>query len=160
MMNVPAGWIGIAVLAWTGAASASPAITADSVSAASTDHSSNADSVRVDVALNTVLTDEMNSSIANMSQLEGQTGPLAGRASLDLATCRITVYLPGGFVPSADGGDFEDQLDLLRNGLWWRSMQAGCEGSVSFLFNGFDIDHYFPAGRSRGADSSQGRSDR
>ncbi len=104
----------------------------------------------VDAQTDRMLTDQLNKWLAEMPRIEGQRALVTGKVSLDLADCRIQVDISSGFVPRYNGGEFEDQMSDLSGGLWHLSRQVGCEADTRFLFDGKDIDHYFPQDSIKG----------
>lgn len=104
----------------------------------------------LDAQTDRMLTDQLNKWLAEMPRIEGQRAIVIGKVSLDLADCRIQVDLSSGFVPRDNGGEFEDQMSDLSGGLWHLSRQVGCEADTRFLFDGKDIDHYFPQDSIKG----------
>jgi len=97
-----------------------------------------------DAELDMLLTREAQRILGVVPRLEGQGADLRASAGIDLRTCRITVRFSRAFVPADNGAGFEDVQAAFRNNLGFLAQQAGCEGETGFLFDGKDIDFFFP----------------
>lgn len=97
-----------------------------------------------------MLTVELNRLLSSMPRIDGQWPLIKGTARLDVVECHIRVNLSRGMIPLVNGGEFEDQMSSLQIQMVHFLSKLGCEGTATFLFDGLDIDHYFPEDSIKG----------
>ncbi|MEG2805846.1 N-acetylmuramoyl-L-alanine amidase [Stenotrophomonas sp.] len=97
-----------------------------------------------DVELDTRLTQRARYSLERMPLVDGQSRPRHVSASMDIAKGVITVRLDRSFLPADYGPAFEDQRSIINNGLIHEAEQFAPVNAVKYLYDGKDVDHYFP----------------
>ncbi|MDV3514271.1 N-acetylmuramoyl-L-alanine amidase [Stenotrophomonas sp. C1657] len=97
-----------------------------------------------DAGLDILLTQKARDILERVRLVDGQARTRRVKVSADIARGVVTVALDRAFLPADYGPSFEDQRSEISFGLLHWAEQAAPFSRVIFLYDGKDIEHYFP----------------
>ncbi|WP_132825152.1 MULTISPECIES: N-acetylmuramoyl-L-alanine amidase family protein [unclassified Stenotrophomonas] len=97
-----------------------------------------------DAGLDILLTQKARDILERVRLVDGQARTRRVEVSADIARGVVTVALDRAFLPADYGPSFEDQRSEISFGLLHWAEQAAPFSRVIFLYDGKDIEHYFP----------------
>ncbi|MGH8095844.1 N-acetylmuramoyl-L-alanine amidase family protein [Stenotrophomonas indicatrix] len=97
-----------------------------------------------DAGLDILLTQKARDILERVRLVDGQARTRRVEVSADIAKGVVTVALDRAFLPADYGPSFEDQRSEISFGLLHWAEQAAPFSRVIFLYDGKDIEHYFP----------------
>ncbi len=98
-----------------------------------------------DAGLNILLTQKARDILERVRLVDGQARSRRVEVSADIANGVVTVALDRNFLPADYGPSFEDQRSEISFGLLHWAEQAAPFSRVIFLYDGKEVEHYFPA---------------
>ncbi|MDF2480089.1 MULTISPECIES: N-acetylmuramoyl-L-alanine amidase family protein [Stenotrophomonas] len=97
-----------------------------------------------DAGLDILLTQKARDILERVRLVDGQARTRRVEVSADIAKGVVTVALDRAFLPADYGPSFEDQRSEISFGLLHWAEQAAPFSRVIFLYDGKEIEHYFP----------------
>lgn len=106
--------------------------------------------VERDVELDILLTQKARDILERVHLVDGQARSRRVDVSADIASGVVTVALDRAFLPADYGPSFEDQRSEISFGLLHWAEQAAPFSRVIYLYDGKEVEHYFPAVQEAG----------
>lgn len=96
------------------------------------------------IEMEQLLAAETSTIVKRQEQLDGQGILRTPTVRFTDDGTKLIVELGSGYVPKINGGEFEDHLMEIANTLIFRMEAIAPIKGVDFVFDGYDIFHYFP----------------
>ena len=94
--------------------------------------------------LEAMLTREVQQTVNKMGRLDGQKRNVSVYAKVDQEKDKVYLYFDIGFLPKINGGEWEDQSGAIDNLLYYLLSDHFVFRGTRFLFDGKEIEYYYP----------------